>query len=211
MPCSIAVTLFIPCPSFSWWLYLNSIQHQSCFLIANKLKNIKSRLVFHTTKQYQWAIIKELLQSHNEDQPCPCLCSIITFNTIPPGNKSTAPPPPPDSPLPPLSIRPLKSSTLSSRHSSPPLLLDTSSNPPPPHPDFSSSLTCMFSTFLKAIVQALFQCNSFVYRTGKLHSSEHFCYCYCIRICLKKKKKRLVVTGIHKSWSVSSSPTHPLP
>lgn len=124
-----AITLFILCPSFSWWTcwYWNSNQHPlNCFITGNKLKNIKSRFIFHTTKHYWYSkscctrIMKISLV---------LVCSIITFNTIPPGNKSTAPTHPPDSPPPPLSIRPLNSSDT-------PLL--PFSSPP--------SLTCVFTT-----------------------------------------------------------------
>lgn len=57
-----------------------------------------------------WAANK--MQPYDADQPCPCLCAVIIFTTIPPGNKQAAPTPPPAVPLPPLSIWPLNSSAL---------------------------------------------------------------------------------------------------
>lgn len=49
---------------------------------------------------------------YDADQHCPCLCALIIFTTIPPGNKHAAPTPPPAVPLPPLCIWPLNWSAL---------------------------------------------------------------------------------------------------
>lgn len=55
--------------------------------------------------------------------------SVITFKTIPPGNRSTTPPPLPDSPLPPLSIRPTP--LIYPTNHTPPLLLVFPLHPSP--------------------------------------------------------------------------------
>lgn len=139
---------------------------------------------------------------HNQDQPCPCICSIITFNTIPPGNKNTAPTPPPDSPLPPLSIRPLSSSTPPSRHSSPPFHLRTPpTNSPHLSPAFPHFSKLPFKLYFNLISVFTGLENCTVVNISVVVIASEF---------VGIKKKRLVVNGISKSWSVSS-PTNPLP